>query len=168
MNKWTPRRPPALAVATVVLVAAVGGTAIAGPDAITSALTKSKVKKIAGKQVKKLAPGLSVAHADSAEPSLFARVLANGDVDAARSKGITSANVDAGDNPGEYCFYGLPSGIKGAQVTNDYLTAVNVPVAFFGIGAAPSACPGDEDAIVTVETPSVPPVNSGFYIVLYR
>jgi hypothetical protein len=46
----------------VALVAAAAGTALAGPDASTSAVTKKKVKKIATKQVQKLAPELSVAN----------------------------------------------------------------------------------------------------------
>jgi hypothetical protein len=53
------RRPsPALVVAVVALVAALAGTAIAGPGASTSAkaVTKAKVKKIAKKQVNKALP----------------------------------------------------------------------------------------------------------------
>jgi hypothetical protein len=53
-------------LAALALVFAMAGTAIAGPDAISSAITKSKVKKIAKKQINKAAPGLSVAHADTA------------------------------------------------------------------------------------------------------
>lgn len=52
-------------VAGAVLVLAIAGTAIAGPSAIKSALTKSKVKKIANKEIKKAAPGLSVANANT-------------------------------------------------------------------------------------------------------
>jgi hypothetical protein len=63
----TSRRSPAIIVAVLALVAAVAGTALADPDATTSALTKSKVKKIATKQINKLAPGLSVASANSAQ-----------------------------------------------------------------------------------------------------
>jgi len=61
------RPSPALVVAIVALVAAVAGTAIA-QEATTSAkpVTKKKVKKIARKQINKLAPGLSVANADNA------------------------------------------------------------------------------------------------------
>jgi hypothetical protein len=44
------RTSPALIVAVVALVAALAGTAIAGPGASSSAITKSKVKKIANKQ----------------------------------------------------------------------------------------------------------------------
>jgi hypothetical protein len=50
------RPSPALIVAVVALVAAVAGTAIAGPGASTSAISKSKVKKIANKQINKRLP----------------------------------------------------------------------------------------------------------------
>ena len=56
----------AMAVAVVALIFAVAGTAIAGPDAISSKISKSKVKKIAKKQINKAAPGLSVANAETA------------------------------------------------------------------------------------------------------
>jgi hypothetical protein len=52
-------------VASLALIAAVAGTAVAGdPGATVSAkLTKKKVKKLANKQITKRAPGLSVANA---------------------------------------------------------------------------------------------------------
>jgi hypothetical protein len=70
------RRPsPAVVVVALALVAALAGTAVAAnPDATTSALGKKKVtriakregKKQATKQIEKLAPSLSVAHAEDA------------------------------------------------------------------------------------------------------
>ena len=66
MDRLKDARPrPALIVAIVALVAALAGTAVA-EQATTSKLTTKKVKKIAKKQVEKLAPGLSVANADNA------------------------------------------------------------------------------------------------------
>ena len=53
---FSARPSPAIIVAVVALVAALAGTAIAGPGAGTSALTKAKVKKIAGKEVAKAFP----------------------------------------------------------------------------------------------------------------
>jgi hypothetical protein len=50
------RPSPAIVVAVVALVAAVAGTAIAGPGASTSALNKAKVKRIANKQIDKRLP----------------------------------------------------------------------------------------------------------------
>jgi hypothetical protein len=61
------RPSPAIVVAIVALVAALAGTAVA-EGATTSAkpVTKKKAKKIARKQINKLAPGLSVANAENA------------------------------------------------------------------------------------------------------
>jgi hypothetical protein len=75
-----PRMPsPAILVAALALIAAVAGTAVAGPDASTSAITKKKVKKIAAKQINKLAPDLSVAHAASADRADTAGTATNAD-----------------------------------------------------------------------------------------
>jgi hypothetical protein len=67
----TSRPSPVIIASVLALVAALAGTAVAGPDASTSAVTKKKVKKIAKKQAIKqinaLAPGLSVASADTAD-----------------------------------------------------------------------------------------------------
>ena len=59
------RSLPAIVVAALALVAALAGTAIAGPGAESSAINKKKVKKIASKQIKKAAPGLSVDNAEN-------------------------------------------------------------------------------------------------------
>jgi hypothetical protein len=53
-------------VVCMAIVAAAAGTAVAGSGAESSAITKSKVKKIVGKEVAKLAPTLHVASADTA------------------------------------------------------------------------------------------------------
>ena len=61
------RPSPAIIVAVVALVAALAGTAVAGPGAGSSAITKSKVKLISQKQARKVlkqdAPGLEVGSA---------------------------------------------------------------------------------------------------------
>ena len=62
------RRPsPAMIVAIVALIAALGGTAIGA-----AFVTKKQSKKIAANQVNKLAPGLSVASAKSADSAKHA------------------------------------------------------------------------------------------------
>jgi hypothetical protein len=71
MGRIRTKRPsPAIVVAVLALVAALAGTAVAGPDATTSVVTNKKVKKIAKqqaiKQINALAPGLHVASADLA------------------------------------------------------------------------------------------------------
>lgn len=64
------RRPsPAMIVAATALIVALAGTAMAAPTAIKSILNKKEkkqVKNIAKNQVNKLAPGLSVKHANTA------------------------------------------------------------------------------------------------------
>jgi hypothetical protein len=64
------RRPsPALVVAIVALIAAMGGTALAGGP-----ITKKKAKKVANNVVTQRAPGLSVAHATTANTANTAGV----------------------------------------------------------------------------------------------
>jgi hypothetical protein len=153
-----PRMPsPAILVGVLALVAALAGTAVAGPDASTSAITKKTVKKIATKQINQLAPGLSVAHADtadsadtansantantadtantantatSANPIAFARVAADANVLEADSKGIGDANVFEGGTDGSYCFRNLGFAFKGAQVTIEALSGNAVTASF--------------------------------------
>jgi hypothetical protein len=64
------RPSPALIVAIAALVAAVAGTAVAGPGATTSKITKKKVtniaRNVANQQIDDRAAGLSVAHANTA------------------------------------------------------------------------------------------------------
>jgi hypothetical protein len=62
MKKVLRRPSPAMVVAIVALIAALGGTAIGA-----GFVTKKKAKKIAANQVNKLAPGLSVAKAKKAD-----------------------------------------------------------------------------------------------------
>jgi hypothetical protein len=89
-----------MVVAVVALSLAVGGTAIAGPGAISEKITKSKVKKIAKKQGKKQAnkllnkreSGLNVASAVDATNATNATNAANAD-NAAAVNGVSLAKV---------------------------------------------------------------------------
>jgi hypothetical protein len=86
MSRLTSKRPSAaFVVAVFALCFALVGSAIAGTDSAKKALSKSQVKKIAKKQadkeINKKAPGLSVAHAtsaDSATNATNATTAANG------------------------------------------------------------------------------------------
>jgi hypothetical protein len=71
------RPSPALIVAVLALVAALAGTAIAGPGASTSALTKAKVRKIAKKQANKLLP---IDSGELADGAVTGPKIANGSV----------------------------------------------------------------------------------------
>jgi hypothetical protein len=86
---------PAILVAVLALVAALAGTAVAGPDASTSAITKKKVTKIATKQINKLAPGLSVASADTANTANRANTANTADT-ATNAQNAANANALSG------------------------------------------------------------------------
>jgi hypothetical protein len=60
------RPSPAIVVAVMALVVALAGTAVAGPGAQSSAITKKKVKKVAKKQINKDKPYTSEDLAPSA------------------------------------------------------------------------------------------------------
>jgi hypothetical protein len=81
------RRPsPAMVVAIVALIAALGGTAIGA-----AFVTKKQAKKIAKNQVNKLAPGLSVASAKNADNATNA-------TSANSAKNVFFASVDYNDS----------------------------------------------------------------------
>lgn len=86
------------------LVAALAGTALAA-DPPTRAISKAKVKKIAAKQVKKLAPDLSVASAARAETAGRADSAGRADTagradSAGRAENLLWAVVVDDDGPG--------------------------------------------------------------------
>jgi hypothetical protein len=164
---------PAIVLGIIALVLALGGTAIAGPDALSRAVTKSKVKKIAkrqaNEQITQRAPDLAVASAESANPVAFAHVLADGSVDAANSRGIAQANVTSGSPPGYYCFDGLSFTPRGGNVTFDWNTTGSIDVIpAFGLGGNPS-CPSGTDFFVDIRvTDFSGSVPTAFFLTLYR
>jgi hypothetical protein len=110
------KRPSAAMVLSIIAVVfALAGTGVASVATI-SALSKKEKKQarnISDSEIKKLAPGLSVANADklggqpaSSYTLRTALVAANGTVDASHSDGVSQANVTVG-TPGVYCFNGL-------------------------------------------------------------
>jgi len=108
------RPSPAILVAVVALVAALAGTAVAGSD-VQSAVSKSQTKKIAKKQVNKLAPGLSVASAGVAENVLAATVPVGASCDiTAQTGGITA--VKAGDPADTKCDVTFPRSVADCSV----------------------------------------------------
>lgn len=119
MKKVVRRPSPSMVVAIVALIAALGGTAIAG-----GVLTKKKVNKI----ITNRAPGLSVASAKNADnaksadvgqsPVAWAHIAGDGTV-LASSSNITQANEDNPYGDGEYCFIGLGFAFKSLQATVD-------------------------------------------------
>lgn len=136
---------PALVVAIVALVAALGGTAVGG--IATSALTKKEFKQVkriaknkANAQIKKKAPGLSVAHADDADSATNA-ANANDADDAAAVDGNTVTKIAINQGSGNVaeqvlynahglilrgsCNAGLENIIADTTVANSELSSVS-------------------------------------------
>ena len=159
-----------------LLVLVMAATAVAGPDAITRALTKPKVKSIAKKQADKRitarAPGLSVASAESAEvadsanPPAFARVRPDATVDEANSENVSDANVTAGPVGSYYCFRGLDFEPRGVAVTLDWSFNPDLLVtAALGPG---TECPADAQLFVNTRQPNgTGSAAGGFFITIY-
>lgn len=96
MRRLKGRRPsPAMTVAVAALIVALVGTAMAAPTAIKSVLNKSEkkqVKKISKNQINTLAPGLSVARANTAA-----------NADAVGGQALANIAVARSDTPGAQC-----------------------------------------------------------------
>jgi hypothetical protein len=161
---------PALVIAVIALIVAVAGGAFA-----VAALTNKKAKKIANKVVTRRAPGLSVASAVSANPSVFAQIAPDGTVNTANSKGITQANVSLGSALGYYCFGSLPFAPRGGDAIVDFNNSSGDVDRFAVLGlGAPGAglgvsCPAGTQVFVDTRkangTGSMP---TGFFIALYH
>jgi hypothetical protein len=112
--KQVKRPSPAMIVAIIALIAALGGSALAG-----GLLTKKKAKKIADAQITKRAPGLSVASANTAngladssfQIRAWAKVTGEGTLASGRNVGVIY-----GGSTGRYCF-DLPFAANGAVAT---------------------------------------------------
>lgn len=101
--------------------------------------------------------------AASAQPAAFARVNANGVVDAANSKAITSLNVTH-PATGVYCA-GVPSFVpRGAQATTQ-LDGAGPTTAQVAVGGTPS-CPFPAVGVRTWS--GVVAADVAFYLVVYR
>ena len=115
MRKKRPSAPMVLSIIAVVFSLAGTGVASVATISALSKKEKKQTRNIADSEITKKAPGLSVANADklgglpaSSYSLRTAAVNANGTVDAARSDGVSSANVTAKGIPAAiYCFNGL-------------------------------------------------------------
>lgn len=170
-------RPPRSALlAAIVLTLAVAGSALAGPEGISDKVTKSSAKKIARKQIKRMAPRLAVASADSP----FARALVVAEpLTITRNRNIQQSEVD---NPrvGEYCF-DLSFTPVGAQVTNEIESGSDV-VVFSAVldplslvtrgqasrGSAFNGCDPGTDLLVTGVDLTSTKTNSSFFLEVWR
>ena len=174
------RRPSAaFVVAVFALCFAIVGSAIAGTEASKKALSKSQVRKIAKKQIKKAAPKLSVAHATTATtatnadaPSLYAHVTTSGttpNVDEARSNGFTDADFADTGSPGVYCV-NLPNGYKTVSGTQDEPLDTSTSTATVHVFADGGLCAGaglnGNTVVLTVQGAAT--VRADFDLQVYR
>jgi hypothetical protein len=156
MSKSYYRSKPAAMVVTVIALSFVlPDSAVAETDTVAKAISSARVKRIArsvaNQEINKRAPELSVGSAvsaQSANPVLFARVAADGTVDPANSKGVTSANVTKPLPDGLFCFSGLPA-IKGGQVTPEIVAQEFFESGLLGLGDALGNCPAGTQFFVT-------------------
>jgi len=127
MGKVKARRPSAaMIVAVLALTGALAGTAVAGPDAFTSALTKKKVKKIAKRQGQKQA-NLVI---DQRHAYALATFSSGGSIDTDEPSNLISSADVSSPTTGILCF----------QLPFD-------PVS----GTGNTRSEGNEDGIVSIE-----------------
>jgi hypothetical protein len=99
----------------------------------------------------------------------YARVKANGDVIAARSRNIDNANVKQ-ENIAAYCFRHLPFQFKGAQVTIDYgkIGDGRSEQAEFAIGNPYDDCAGSKVEAEVATSNGADFAKEAFFIQFYR
>ena len=160
------RRPsPAMVVAIVALIAALGGTAIAG-----GFITKKKAKKVANNQITKRAPGLAVASAANADaPFAYARVNSNGSLN---GNAALTKNVSAPTAPGNgvYCF-DLSFTPVHAQATSQAQSGSDdvAMVEVAGAVASLPGCPAGTDAEVrNFDEGAAVQQNDAFYVQFWK
>jgi hypothetical protein len=126
IERWRPS--PGLLVAVLALVAAVAGTAVAGTGATTSKLTKKKVVKIADQEINKLAPGLSVAHSESADTATNAEKAASADSALSAQSALSANTADSvGGVSIEPVRISLPENTAGPTVVSVDGSLVEIP-----------------------------------------
>jgi hypothetical protein len=161
MKKVLGRPSPAMVVAIVALIAALGGTAVAG-----GFITKKKAKKVADNQITKRAPGLSVASAKTADnladQSLQIRAWARVDENAGvlASKNVTSV---VKDGAGRYCI-DTPFTPNGVQATLDFSNA-NLSENVLAEVNDPNLCPAaNRDVRIATGDAGDGTVDQGFWV----
>jgi hypothetical protein len=145
------RQPsPAIVVAVLALVAALAGTAIAGPDAITSALSKKKVKQLIEREV---AEQIANATGPPGAPGADGVAGANGANGADGTNG-TDGTARAYAAVWAHTIAPCTAGTSGDQCTFDHSKGVTA-VRRTGTGTycvtAPGLTPDEVPAAVTVD-----------------
>ena len=130
------------------------------------AVTGAKVKVSTLPEVPSANKANTATLAESAQPQVFAKVNTNGTVEAALSKGLTSADVTHPNN-GVYCIT-VPAFVpRGGQVTPQF-GGSNGPTATITIGGTGN-CPAPAVQVLTFSGGAAPAFSDDtFYVVLYH
>jgi hypothetical protein len=134
------------------------------------AVTGDKVKESSLSEVpsaNKANVAASAGLAESAQPQVFAKVNTNGTVDAANSKGLTSANVTTPAGEGVYCI-SVPAFVpRGGQATTQF-GGTGGTTAQITIGGTAN-CPAPLVQVLTWTGGAAPTAsNLTFYVELYH
>ncbi len=135
------------------------------PDKVPdNSLSGAKIDESTLAQVPSAASANSAAFAETSNPEAFAKVNEEATVFPAFSKGIGTADVKQGPEPGIYCI-SVPGFVpRGAQVTPQY-HSVNSVTVFATVGGT-QACPYPKVEVQTYNAGSR--VKEPFYFVAYR
>jgi hypothetical protein len=177
---WFRSRSYANVTSTLALVIALGGTSFAAAALAknsvgtkqlkNSAVTAAKVhgSAVTGSKVKDgslLAKDLKTGQLIM--PVAYAHVAADGTVDAANSKGVTSANVQL-ESAAAFCFTGLSFPVRRAVVTEDYADLNGVAgEAAFAVGNPQDDCSEAGTQAEVATTAQATYQATGFYIFFY-
>ena len=157
MKKKRPSAPMVLSIIAVVFALAGTGAASVATISVLSKKEKKQTRNIAKDEIKKAAPGLSVANAKNAaslggQPASSyalrtATVAADGTVDAAHSDGVSQGNV-TDPVPGIYCFNGLSPAPRSVVASHAGGTAdIFVQIQYEPTGGA---CAGSQFDVATL------------------
>lgn len=136
--------------------------AVTGEKIAAGAVTGAQIDESSLGQVPSAAFATNATNAGSANPVLFARVNAEGKVDAGFSKGIFEGNVTTG-TPGIYCVSVPGFNPRGAQVTAEFNVDGDI-TAYAKVGG--TNCPAPKVEVRTFAGGS--PEKEPFYLVLYQ
>lgn len=155
--------------AAKIQAGAVDGSKIAGgavtPDKIPDdSLTGQKVNESTLSQVPSANTSNFATFAESSNPEAFAKVDSEGTVFPAFSKGVGTADVKQGKEPGIYCI-AVPGFVpRGAQATPEY--AANNSVSVFVKFGGTASCPYPQIEVQTYSGGSRQ--KTPFYVTFYR